>query len=40
MTKQQVIEDAQRYADMAGKNIYLLRRGDKYRSASIVYSAA
>jgi hypothetical protein len=30
MTKQEVIQDAQKYANMIGRSVYLLRRGTQY----------
>ena len=38
MTKQEVVADAQKYADMAGKDIFILRRGNSYKASSIKHT--
>jgi hypothetical protein len=37
MTKQEVIAEGQLYADTIQHNIYLLRRGDKYKCSAITH---
>lgn len=36
MSKQEVMDDARAYANMAQKTIYVYRRGDKYKATSLV----
>lgn len=35
MTKQEVVKDAQQYANLINKCVFVLRRGDKYKASQI-----